>query len=294
MTECLWGVDSYSPADTVVHVPNRYRRAGETRHVHERLYDYVTRRAGREPRFWGRYLNKHHPSGLKENEADYIFRRSSGRCRVLPVYNGLRGQPARGHRGRDDGEAVADAVIETATEYDVPPGVCIYLDLEGWTVQAEFIEGWWQRMRASPWGEAVGIYGRGAEVRHVRGGYAPRPGRHHSSGWARRIDAAEQDVADEELEELVDAIAEGEAYRPNKHFIWSNTPRRVDSSHDTPHDAQIIPHSFAAAGPVGAMLSETVVWQYRFSAFWQRNAHRGTVDLDLARPAAYAYMWRDG
>jgi hypothetical protein len=40
------------------------------------------------------------------------------------------------------------------------------------------------------------------------------------------------------------------------------------------------------------MLTDTVLWQYRFEAFWSASAHRGSVDLDLALEAAYRDMWQ--
>jgi hypothetical protein len=66
-----------------------------------------------------------------------------------------------------------------------------------------------------------------------------------------------------------------------------NTLLSYDRTRDTPSDAEIIPSTFGAVGPVGSMLTLTVIWQYRFGAFWKRGADGGTVDLDLALEEAY-------
>lgn len=296
MPDPLFGVDSHSRADTMVRVPRRFQRQGRAQ---EYLFDYVCRRAGRMPRFWGRYLNVGHSTRMHPDEVNFILERSDPlgqtehRCRILPVYNGIRRQPQGQQRGRQGGEDAAAEAITLANEFSIPHGVCIYLDLEGWDVSPEFIEGWWVRMRESAWGEAVGLYGRGAEMLPRRGTHLPdlsRPAR--SYGWARSVSRAEDRVDDEEFEALLGDLDAGRTNRPMRRFVWSNIPRRYDEHRDTPPNAEIIPPAFGAVGPVGATLTDTVVWQYRFGAFWPAGAARGSVDLDLALPLGYEYMWR--
>ncbi len=289
----FWGVDSFSPASHMVGVPAAHLRAGERAGLRETLFDYVTRRAGRAPDFWGRYLNNGLRSALQPGEAAFIFAQGEGRCRIALVYNGIRGEPAGAAAGRAGGEAAAREAVALAIAQGVPTYVRIYLDLEGWRVEPEFLEGWWDGMSASSYAGAGGIYGRGAEV-------VPRPRSHmpdlsrrpHSSGWAARVPAAEDRAAARAFPGLISDIAAGRSTRPQSRYIWSNIPRRFDQNRDTPAGTQIIPDSFGAVGPVGAMLNRTVLWQYRFGAFWAEGTTRGMVDLDLALEAGYAEMWR--
>lgn len=287
-----WGVDSFNPADHMVRVPAAHRRAEEAAGLRETLFDYVTRRAGREPAFWGRYLNNGLPSGLRPGEADFIFARSEGRCRVALVYNGVRGEPAGAAAGRAGGEAASREAVTLAIAQGVPTYARIYLDLEGWRVAPEFLEGWWDGMSASPYAGAGGIYGRGAEVRPLPRSHMPDLSRRpHSSGWAARVPAAEDRAAARAFPGLIADLAAGRSPRPQSRYIWSNIPRRIDQHGDTPAGTQIIPDSFGAVGPAGAILSRTVLWQYRFGAFWAEGSSRGLVDLDLALDVAYAEMW---
>ena len=52
-----WGIDSYSPANTMVRIPAAHLEPGESASTRLTIFDYVTRRMGRRPEFWGRYLN---------------------------------------------------------------------------------------------------------------------------------------------------------------------------------------------------------------------------------------------
>lgn len=287
-----FGVDSFSPANFQVRVPDAYRRPSDPQIVREPLYDYVTRRAGQPPRFWGRYLNANMRSRLQAPEKDWLFRHSDGQCRIALVYNGIRGQPEGRAAGRPGGVAAAQEAIRLAGQLGVPAGVRIYLDLEGWPVRPELLEGWWDTMHASQYAGAGGIYGRGAEVRVRPRSYMPDLSRRiHSSGWARRAPAAEDQNAQRHWAALVDNLAEGHASKPRTRYIWSNTPRRADLERDTPANAEIIPGGFGAVGPVGSLLTETVIWQYRFGAFWAEGTNRGMVDLDLALERGYRDMW---
>lgn len=287
-----WGVDSYSAANRPVRVPRAFLRPGESGTVRESLYDYVTRRGGQEPRFWGRYLNASLGSRLQPGEKDFIFERSNGRCRIALIYNGIRERPQRGAAGRARGIAAAQEAIRLARQNRVPANVRIYLDLEGWPVNPELLEGWWDTIHGSHYAGAGGLYGRGAEVRTRRRSHMPDLTRRiHSSGWARRVPDAEDAMAARDWSGLVNDLATGHSGKPWTRYIWSNTPRRADLHRDTPAGTEIIPSGFGAVGPSGSMLTNTVIWQYRFGAFWAEGGRRGTVDLDLALERAYQNMW---
>jgi hypothetical protein len=284
-----WGVDSYNPANHMVTVPAAFLRPGERAPIRETLYDYVSRRAGRAPAFWGRYLNRGLPNRLQPDEPAFLFAR---RCRLVLVYNGVRGAPGLAAR-RSLGEQAAAEAVQQASTYGLRGGnVRIYLDLEGWRASPAFLEGWSSVMHTSAFAGAGGFYGRGAEVRPLRGSYMPSHDRPiHSGAWSGRIPAVEERAAARQFPGLIADLAAGVAGKPNSIRIWSNTPRRVDRDRDTPPGTEIVPQAFGAVGPVGAMLTDTVIWQYRFSAFWALGGRRGTVDLDLATETGYHEMW---
>ena len=290
-----WGVDSsWYPVNQNVSVPNAYLRPGETGPVEEPLFDYVTRRAGRRPEFWGRYLNDNHAeTRLRPDEPQYLFHPDRN-CRLALVFNGIRSQPHGPDASRRGGESAARRAIAQAGQYNItdPSQVRIYLDLEGWTVTPDFLEGWWSVMHASQYAGAGGLYGRGAETRLRRGSYLrDLDHRPYSAGWARRVITAEDRIEEQQMDSLLDDLASGRSSESYSIYIWSNTARRYDEHRDTPRDAEIVPATFGAVGPVGSLMTRTVIWQYRFGAFWERGADRGTVDLDLALEAAYQNMW---
>ena len=80
-----WGVDSLNAASTKIHVKGN-----------PTLFDYVCDQAGRVPAFWGRYITEltftkngkkiKYPK-LEKAEAEFIFNKSNGATRILPVYN---------------------------------------------------------------------------------------------------------------------------------------------------------------------------------------------------------------
>ena len=69
-----WGVDSsWYPVNHEVRVPGAFLNTGEQGPVREHLFDYVTRRAGQAPEFWGRYLNDNHPQTRLRPEEPLTF-----------------------------------------------------------------------------------------------------------------------------------------------------------------------------------------------------------------------------
>ena len=80
-----WGVDSLNPASTKLHV-----KGSPT------LFEYVCNQAGRVPAFWGRYITaltftkngkKIKFPKLEKSEVEFIFNKSNGATRILPIYN---------------------------------------------------------------------------------------------------------------------------------------------------------------------------------------------------------------
>jgi hypothetical protein len=286
-----FGVDSYSAIDSPVVVPRAFWRAGESGHVREPLYDYVVRRAGREPCFWGRYVNgSGQGSDLTLREVNWLASWHP-QCRIVLIYNGVG--PSGERTRRASGESAAREAIRIATdELDAPDGARIYIDLEGWLATPEYLDGWFTTMYGSRFAGAGGVYGRGVEMIAREAGYRLF-GLRRSSGWAARMPRAEDVGAQQRFDDLIGSLTgQRPRAKPFSPFVWTNTPRVWDRSGDTPGNAVIIPPAWGGRGPVGVMLTDTVLWQYRFEAFWSASAHRGSVDLDLALEAAYRDMWQ--
>jgi hypothetical protein len=225
---------------------------------------------------------------LTAGEPEFLYRHG---CRLALVYNGVRSAP--GSRAqRADGERAAEDAMRQASLYGIVGKVRIYLDLEGWLASPDFLEGWCDAMHGSLFAGAGGFYGRGAEVRPRRGSYMPNLDRPvFSGGWSRQVVALEERSVEQRSTATISNLSQGVSAKPYSLYLWSNTPRRYDEHADTPRGAEIIPQSFGAVGPVGTMLSDTVIWQYRFGAFWASGAQRGSVDLDLATELGYQEMW---
>lgn len=132
-TDVHWGVDSISRAD-------------EAQASTGTLYDFVVRRMGMQPRFWGRYL-----PGLTTDEVDFLHGLD---VRVLPIYNGAG--PASVAGGRANGVFDAGQAIALATARGVPANVAVYGDIEpGWSPTSEWIIGWWQAFAPSPYFDGI-------------------------------------------------------------------------------------------------------------------------------------------
>ncbi len=171
-----WGVDSVSRADRLVGIPARYRQPTETAHTRITLFDYVERRMGRPPEFWGRYINRRLPQdpvtgqtlspasgqAITPDEAGFLHGRG---CRVMLVYNGSRGRSARhraltGHRrGGEQAAAYADMLCE---QLGVPGHVVVFADAEHWNGDVGWLRGWYEALRAVR--RRGGIYGRPVRV----------------------------------------------------------------------------------------------------------------------------------
>jgi hypothetical protein len=236
-------------------------------------------------------LNDRLGNRLGDDEPHELHRLSGGRCRILPVYNGIRSAPRGAAAGLGGGRQAARETLRLARERSIPVHVRLYVDLEGWIVRPEWLLGFWGVMANSEYVGMGGIYGRGAEVRVEPGSYRPREQpTTRSSGWARRISSAESRYFEQNWSDF-EFLQPGGGPQADRTscYIWSNTPRRVG---ELPPGAPIVPAGFSPVGPVGSTLTETVVWQYRFNCFWGANTSRGYTDLDLANERGYREMWQ--
>ena len=270
-----WGVDSYNPADI------RVNRDGhpidrDTSASGDRLYDHLVRVTGREPEFWGRYLNERMDSGssLRQGEADYIFRRSGGRCRILLVYNGIPRDEVStpGPRGTEAGRRAASSAIVAAARLGVPPRTRIYADLEGWMASPEWLLGWWERMYESPYLGLGGLYGRGGNVDRIAARDNPllSPGR-YGGVWSTVLPDARDQIRSRELDELMRGTATGLDYSCH---VWTARPRLPDAEPPT---------QWLAGGPAAGAL--VTVWQYYGSA-------HGLFDYNVATLQGLMDMWQ--
>ena len=172
----IWGVDSVTSATS--------ERVWEAGHGQETLFEFVARKLGEPPYFWGRYLRRSGSSMLTESERDYIHsqRSPSGETvRILPIYNdwialdrrhaqqdlrAIRRQPNASalayQYGGDDCRSALEIARRLIPETE-RSGVRIYYDLEGWDFPPEWLRGWWDVMRSSEFKGIGGLYGRGVE-----------------------------------------------------------------------------------------------------------------------------------
>ncbi|MFO0637055.1 MAG: DUF1906 domain-containing protein [Nannocystaceae bacterium] len=191
-----WGVDSYGPADAEQQVPEALRRDGEDHHSHISRLELVTRRMGRAPTFWGRYLNQRLPQhdGTVESPPgehrltprEVAWLHAQG-CRVLPVYNGSGGRTDRLTGGRTAGAAAANQAIALCEQLEVPASVIVYADVENWAGDVGWFRGWFETMRGANW--RCGVYGRPIRVvEEPRGSSTPL--RHRAGAHPQRRDPA--------------------------------------------------------------------------------------------------------
>jgi len=132
-TDVFWGVDSISRAD-------------EQQGAVGTLYEFVVRRMGMQPRFWGRYLGSVTP-------AEVGFLHGLG-VKVLPIYNGAGPTSVAG--GRASGNADAVNAIALATAAGVPANSVVYGDIEpGWNPTADWLLGWWETFGPSPYFDGI-------------------------------------------------------------------------------------------------------------------------------------------
>jgi hypothetical protein len=324
-----WGVDSYGPADAEQQVPEALRRDGEDHHSHISRLELVTRRMGRAPTFWGRYLNQRLPEhdGTVESPPDehrltpreVAWLHAQG-CRVLPVYNGSVGRTDRLTGGRTAGAAAANQAIALCEQLEVPASVIVYADVENWAGDVGWFRGWFETMRGA--NRRCGVYGR--PIRVVEN--PADPSRHYGTALAHIRSAATRREAERRIEDetrwsggraprrvttgeiwsdelraamtavLVDGIVERgvdpfDGPGADAFYVWSNEPRRVlTATSDAQLGGDDIPDEFVPAEPPHASNVQTVVWQYLQNAIFSHGAH-GNVDMNLASEVGFDGMW---
>lgn len=267
-----WGVDSWHMADE--EFGPRGRRST--------LFEIVKAWAGgQNPRFWGRYIGRKGPdiptvpeSGyragppLTRREADYIFSASAGQCSILVIYNGVTGGMVRGNRAA--GMAHALRAAAWARGINVPGRVRIYLNIEGgWRPNPEFIRGWWEGMKQSPYQSMGGIY---ANPDHPNL-YEP-------------------------YNEALLGLHTAERYGHTR-YLWANNRESGANCSCRPGGRRPIPafegHRMGQVrGRDGVMRATpvndpVVIWQYGFNCDCGRLAD--LVDLNVANDQGYRDMW---
>ncbi|WP_031434228.1 glycoside hydrolase domain-containing protein [Methylomarinum vadi] len=306
----IWGVDSSSPA----HLPANGTRGAS-------LYEYVCRFLSRNrqrfnakeaPQFWGRYLTQSRPTYmLSQDEKNFLH---SHGCRIVLIYNDtcwdqhhdIDCKRKVGERtiryaltGYDNGTQSAENACQLAASLDAPNGTRIYADLEGWFVDADWIDAWCtevpDKSRRLGRQYTPGIYGRilvGADLATARRHFRRDP-------WNVSIEQtiSEQERRDRLLSRGFLTLGEGHRSdtsrqpslestaapapptRPPIH-IWSNMPRYRSGCNE-------IPDSFEGYSFQGSF-SNTVLWQYGMAC---SNLSR-LVDMDLATQEGFDEMWR--
>lgn len=278
------------------------------------LFDFVERRMGRAPAFWGRYLNRRlpedrrthavrspeHSHSITPREADFLHARD---CRVLLVYNGSAGRRERLTGGWTAGRDAAEQADAICDQLGVPARVAIYGDIENWAGDVGWFRGWFETMRAA--NRRCGVYGRptrlvenpadpsptyGTPLDRIPSRFTRREATRlieretTTSGIAPRRVMVREYWSDELREALAGATAE-------PFYVWSSEPRRVLSeSRDADLDGDDIPTEFVPAEPPGTASARTVVWQYLENALFLGGAH-GTVDMNMASDGGFAGMW---
>jgi hypothetical protein len=256
-----FGVDSARRADATLH-----RLKGKPK-----VFDLVTKLMGRMPEFWCRYLHTcpNVCEGLTREEAKFIFTRSDGKCKILPIYrnNNKAGPLVWGDR--DAGRADANNAILTALrEIHVPGGVWIYADIEPEKrCNPDWFLGWWERMLHSPYGGRGGVYAN------------PLKTAEFVQPYCKALSLASPD----------DLFGQALQSFPDDHirarYIWSQeiTNRSVKPG--------FIPSEFSPK-VVPCCRGMTVLWQYGLGCFAKHTGDgMALCDLDLADDLGYSTMW---
>lgn len=246
--DAYWGVDSANTANHKVGV------AG-----HPTLFEYVTDHCGMAPEFWGRYVGG--KFSVTKAEADFIFKESDGKCRILVIYNGATNSTSSLQGGYNAGVHDAQKAIAGADAAGVPAGVMIYADIEpGWKTTSEWFKGWWDGMFRSKYAGMGGVYEN------------PLP-------WN----------APNFSTPYINALKGDSAFifqdPPAKYrFLYSQQPQKGCVK---PGD---IKFGFHPAEPTG-LAGVTVLWQYAIDCLKVGGSKWGLVDMDLADEQGYALMW---
>jgi len=143
-----WGVDSFDPA--TIPVPGEKGL---------NLYDYIVKKEGRKPSFFGRYLtHRQKTAELTSKEAKFLL---DLECRILLFHAaGMWFGAVRkvGAEGITSGRLAAQTAIAAATKLSVPDSVYIYANIEPeWEPTTDWMLGWWKAFGDSAY-EGSGFY----------------------------------------------------------------------------------------------------------------------------------------
>jgi hypothetical protein len=284
----IWGVDSYSPAHLTA-------EGSEGHSIYEFVCNYLSRNRRlfgeiQAPQFWGRYLSQSRPrSSLTAVEKEFLHSRG---CRIVLVYNdtswdqhhdvdcrrelgGGRHMPL-GLTGYQNGAVSAANACRLANNLSVPDGTRLYADLEGWRVDADWLDGWCTEVPDASLRlgrrYVAGIYGRvlgTAELAVARRTYRRLP-----DAWSGHVDQVIRGRQERE-----GRLIQGVRLSSPIH-IWSNMPRWG-------RRCEGVPESFQGSSTLGGQ-TRTVVWQYGMGC---PNLAE-LVDMDLATQEGFDEMWR--
>jgi hypothetical protein len=274
-----WGVNTDWPITGAVAL----KVSPTTKPENLRVYQYVVKRLGRVPEFWGRYIGNKKDE-VSRHEVDYLFKQSKGKCRLLMIYNGADEKSV----GGDENAGALDArkAIQAATKVGVPPGVMIWCDIEGkWPPSEKWFLGWWKTMWASDYAGMGGIYCR-ANSQKFYGPYVnallqtskgPQQTNYTLNPFAKRL-------SDRKV-----FMVPWDPIRTR--LLWASQPQMTRWSHP-----KTDPLRFTPAGPP-TLPGHVALWQYNRDLFhdYERSgkvSKNGLVDLDLADERAYELMWQ--
>ena len=250
-----WGVNSWNRANLPI--------GGHT------LYERVTEWAHRRPGFWGRYIGRGSATTappLTPDEAGYLLHEG---CRILVIYNAVGAAEIRG--GYADGLAHANRALSAAKGISVPAGVRIYLDIEPeFQPSPDWLLGWWEGMKASPYAGTGGVYANPDMLNIVR-------------PYGAALDALP--LADRTMQTRYHwSTRPSRDGRPPPHELNDALfqPRRMGESRG--EDPGGIAGAFAWNDPV-------VLWQSARECMTIGASTHGYVDLNYANEAGFHDLW---
>lgn len=265
-----WGVDTAAKADFELPDKNGRRM---------KLFDIITQELGM-PEFWGRYIfssSSKGVAGLTKSEANFIFERSGGRCRILLIDN-IAG--VRFSQGKEVGKADALGALRQCGKggLDVPGGVVIYADIEPeFQCNSGWFQGWWEVMQ---------------QAGRARGGLYVEPGQFGFSRPYRAALLATADIFTKAINPLIFPPDPSNTAR----LLWSQRPvpffKKVLGNTDF-NGGNFRPTSFAPNEPTFHPRM-TVIWQYGGDCLVVPRNANSKIDMNLANEQGFASMWKGG
>jgi hypothetical protein len=265
-----WGVDSAAAVTTKIQTGK-----GKT----ATLFDFVVDSLKRMPSFWGRYVGGRHQ--ITPEEADYIFERSEGKCRILVVYNGTHDNENSVRGKFEAGARDASKAVVAAAGVGVPGSAMIWGDIEGaWHPTAEWFQGWWDGMLKSPYAGMGGIYCRPT----IPEFYEPYFKALTAASPRKQIDQLRNPFAKKPADRIVTVVLPDP---PNRmRLLWGTRPQKGSWSNPAT-DAM----DFSPACPP-PLPGSVALWQYHIDFLKRQTSDKfGLIDMDLADQRAYDRMW---